>query len=83
MEIKNIRNLEVLNENPKVLYAEADYIGAKELEKVYGFIYTINGEKINVFNANAGQRIKDIFKKCCVRDALNPKQYKVIKVGVN
>ena len=84
MKIKNIRNLEILNENPKVLYAEADYIGATELQNVYGFVYEIDNEKVNIFNVNASLKLKEIFKKSCIEHALNPRQYDVKrKAGVN
>lgn len=84
MEIKNIRNFEILNEKPKVLYAEADYVGGTELQNIYGFVYEINNEKVNVFNVNASSKLKEIFKKSCIEHALNIKQYDVIKkVGAN
>lgn len=83
MEIVNIGKVEILNENPRVLYAEADYVGAIGLQNIYGYICKINGEKVNVFNAKATQKVKEIYKKSCIDSALNPKQYETIKVGAN
>ena len=58
MEIKNIRNFEILNEKPKVLYAEADYVGGTELQNIYGFVYEINNEKSKCIQCKCKFKVK-------------------------
>lgn len=84
MEIKNIRKYETLNINPKVVYAEADYIGATEWQKKYGYIKKEGNETIVILSADIEERLKEIFKKSMLDNILNPKQYiiTVVKEGV-
>lgn len=79
MEFKNFRNYEVLLENPKITYIEADYIDCTEWEKNYGFVQKIGNEMLHIFSADRNERLKKIYKKSCVKNVLEPKVYDVIR----
>jgi hypothetical protein len=79
MEIKNLRNYEVLNENPRITYIEADYINCTEWEKNYGYMKEIGEEKMFIFSADRPDRLKKIYKESCVKNVLEPKETIVIK----
>ena len=88
MNFKNFRNYEVLNENPRIVYVEADYIGApNEYAKCIGYIQEFEDEKLLIFSADRTERTKQLFKKCTLKQLLNPQEKIVIKidekVGVN
>ena len=68
---------ELLNENPRILYVEEDYEG------IMGYIERTERETKVIFRKNASEIIKNKFKKICVQNILNPKQYETIKVGAN
>ncbi len=70
-----MENYEVLNENPRIIYIEREYQGIHRYQE-----NTENEIKL-IFNKNASERIKEIFKKSCIQNILNPKQYEVIKIG--
>lgn len=81
MEFRNLRNYEILNENPKITYIEADYVGANEWGKNYGYIRELEGEKMCIFSADRPERLKKIFKESMLKDLLSPKEYEIIKIG--
>ena len=68
---------EVLNENPRIIYIEREYEG------IYVYQEKAENEIKLIFNKNASGKVKEIFKRCCVNNILNPKQYESIKVGAN
>ena len=68
---------ELLNENPRILYVEKDYEG------IHVYQEETSTEIKLIFNKNASDKLKEIFKKSCVNNILNPKQYETIKVGAN
>lgn len=72
-----MENYEVLNENPRIIYIEREYEG------IHGYQENTENEIKLIFNKNASERVKEIFKKSCVENILNPKQYEFIKVGIN
>lgn len=39
MEVINLRNYEILNKNPRIIYVEGDYINASsDWDKNYGYV---------------------------------------------
>lgn len=68
-EFRNFRNYEVLCEFPKISYVECDYRDkqAEGLRQMYGHTYNVRNEEINVFNANMSDKVKEIFKKSCLK----------------
>lgn len=79
MKFKNFRNYEVLLENPKTTYIEADYIDCTEWEKNYGFVQKMGNETLHIFSADRSERLKKIYKESCVKNILEPKVYDVIR----
>ena len=64
--------MEILNENPRITYTE------KEYEGLHGYQEITPTEIRLIFNKNANEKIKEIFKRSCVENILHPKQYKII-----
>lgn len=79
MEFKNFRNYEVLLENPKITYIEADYVDCTEWEKNYRFVQKIGNEMLHIFSADRNERLKKIYKESCVKNILEPKVYDVVR----
>lgn len=77
MEVMNLRNYEVINENPRIIYVEGDYINApSDWAKNYGYVKESEEETICIFSADREERLKKLFKESMIKDLLNP--YKVI-----
>lgn len=77
MEVINLRNYEILNENPRIIYAEGDYINASsDWAKNYGYVKETEKETICIFSADREERLKKLFKESMTKDLTN--SYKVI-----
>lgn len=65
----NFRNYEVLCESPRISYIECDYTGeyAEGILKLYGYVCNIGNEKLNIFNANVNDKIKQTYKESCIK----------------
>lgn len=82
MEIKfeNYRNMEVLNQTPKIIYVECDYINApNEWSKNYGFTNKVEDTTYLIFCADRPERLKEIYKRDMIKNILEPKHYEIIK----
>lgn len=82
MEIKfeNYRNMEVLNQTPKIIYIECDYINApNEWSKNFGFINRCENITYLIFCADRPESLKETYKNSMVKNILEPKQYEIIK----
>ena len=69
--IKNLRNYEILNENPKVVYVEGDY-EETGLKATYGYKRVIGDTIYLIFNANMSEKVKIIYKNSCLNRTLTP-----------
>lgn len=77
MEVISLRNYEILNENPRIIYAEGDYINApSDWDKNYGYVKETEKETICIFSADREERLKKLFKESMIKDLI--KKYKVI-----
>lgn len=80
MEFKNFCGYEILNKKPLITYIECDYVGATEWGKNYGYVYRYENETMFVFSADRPKRLKEVYKQCCLKNELKPKQYKTIRI---
>lgn len=79
MKFENFRNEEILNENPRLIYVEADYKEIKDdFSKYVGYVERTENEEKCILCADVPEKIKQIFKKSMLEDFLHPKQYKII-----
>ncbi len=75
MEVRNLRNYEILNKNPRIVYAEGDYINApSDWAKNYGYVKETEKETICIFSADRDERLKKIFKESMIKDLMNPRK---------
>ena len=75
-KIKKLENCEVLNQNPRILYAEFEEDEERTL--FVGYIRKTINETLFLCNKKASGKIKSIFKKSCLERELNPKERIVI-----
>ncbi len=77
MEVINLRNYEILNKNPRIIYVEGDYINASsDWDKNYGYVKETKKETICIFSADREERLKKLFKESMIKDLTN--SYQVI-----
>ena len=79
--VKNLRNYEILNENPRVVYIEGDY-EETGLRATYGYKQVFEDTVYLIFNANMSEKVKEIFKSSCLRRILTPEYEERIFVKV-
>ena len=74
-KFRDLRNYEVLNEKPLIKYAERDYGGM-----LNGEVYRDENMTLFVQYSGVNDKIKEIFKKKCVENELNPKRWVKVEV---